>query len=349
MSVRVVAIGDTDHIAYLFAALTEWDALELVAAAPGGAGDTLDAFAWHAAECGRAWTRYDDYRVMLDRERADLVVVAPALALQSAIACACLARGLAVMIEKPMALTVADLVLVRAAHEAARRPLGMMLAGRYEPAFHTAQRLVREGAIGEPTGGSAQKSFKRGRRPDWFRRRCTFGGIWAWVGIDVIDGCRYVSGHEVAGVRTWTSKLHAPDYPEMEDTAAGVLAFDNGATMTVQVDFLRPVGAATHSAVGLRLAGERGELEVLGPDALRLTDAAGSRLVAVQRPSLGLVADFARSVVDPSHRCLLSSADALRATELALWARAAADEAAASLHGGGDDGDGRTAEEARRQ
>jgi len=90
-------------------------------------------------------------------------------------------------------------------------------------------------------------------------------------------------------------------------------------------DFLRPTGAATHGDDRLRLAGETGVIEVRGEESLEWIDPRGVRQVAMERPERGPFADFALAVRDPGHQCRITTEDALRATEIALKARKAAD------------------------
>ncbi|NLF18305.1 MAG: Gfo/Idh/MocA family oxidoreductase [Lentisphaerae bacterium] len=322
MGLRVALIGGAGHVGYVTEGLKALPEASLCAVAPGCPEEDISLLQCLGAAPGV--TVYTDYRDLLARERPDIVAVSPFYHLHAEATVAALQAGAAVYCEKPLALTLESLARVRAAVASSGRPLGIMLNYRYLPAFLTARRLVAAGAIGTPTVGYAQKSYKRGRRPDFYRQRSTFGGIIPWVGIHAIDFTRWISGCEMVSVDARHVKLHYPEYPGMEDAATCQYALDNGGSVVLSFDFLRPAGAPSHGDDRLRLVGDRGALEIRG-DRLELIDAEGAREVAPESPTLGPFADFAESVRDPRHACAISAAEALRATEIALRSRDAAD------------------------
>ena len=324
MTIRIGLIGGAGHIGYVLNGIRELGDAQLLAIASGCEEEDVIGVRSRAA-AGAAVRTYPDYRRMLDHENLDIVTVSPYYYLHAEISCAALHRGIAVYSEKPLALTPASLEAVARARAASGSALGIMLNFRYLPAFHTARKLVESGAIGEATVGYSQKSYKRGNRPEFYRKRETFGGIIPWVGIHAVDWFRWVSGREYAAVSAHHTKLHRPDYPEMEDAATCLFELDNGGTAVMSFDFLRPAGAATHGDDRLRILGEKGAIEVRGEDWVELTTETGVEQIAGQRPAHGSFADFALSVVDPAHVCTVSAEDALRTTDVVLKARAAAD------------------------
>jgi predicted dehydrogenase len=312
MPLRVALIGGAGHVNYVTEGLKALPGAVLCAVAPGSPDEDLARLQRLA---GEAACVYRDFRELLAAERPDLAAVSPSFHLHAEITCAALRFGAAVYCEKPLALTLESLAQVKAALAETGRPLGIMLNYRYIPVFVTARRLVAEGAIGEPTVGYAQKSYKRE----------TFGGIIPWVGIHAIDFLRWVSGREYRSVVAHHAKLHFPDYPGMEDAATCLYELDNGGSAVMSVDFLRPPGAPSHGDDRLRLLGERGALEIRGENSLELITAEGVRTVPPDTPPHGPFADFATAVQDPAHRCAISAADAIRVTEIALKTREAAD------------------------
>jgi len=324
MPMRIGIIGGAGHIGYVVAGLAELEDAVICAVAPGCAEEDIEIVKSRAGGAPDA-KAYADYRELLDRERPDIVAVSPFYYLHAEVSCEALKRGTAVYCEKPLALTLEALEQVRRAHEESGAPVGMMLDFRYQPAFHTARKLVEAGAIGTPTVGYSQKSYKRGTRPEFYRKRATFGGIIPWVGIHAIDWFRWVSGQEYVSVCGHHAKLHRPDYPEMEDAATCLFELENGGTAVMSFDFLRPQGAATHGDDRLRVLGEKGAIEARGRDWLELVTEQGAEQVPVEAPERGTFADFALSVLDTDHVCRITSADALRVTEIVLRARDAAD------------------------
>ncbi|MCK5805250.1 MAG: Gfo/Idh/MocA family oxidoreductase [Lentisphaeria bacterium] len=319
---KICVVGAAGHVGYVTEGLGEMEDVVLCGVAPGCPEEDESRVRRLG---GDSATFHSDYRAMLERERPDIVAVAPFYYLHAEVSCAALEAGCAVYCEKPLALTLEDLDRVRTAQAESSRPLGMMLATRYAPTFHAARKLVAAGAIGTPTVGYAQKSYKRGNRPEFYRLRKTFGGITPWVGIHAVDWLRWVSGVEYSAVRSQHVKLHRPDYPEMEDGATCLYELANGGTAVMSFDFLRPAGASSHGDDRLRLMGEKGALEIREDCGLQLITEAGTEQVSLVTPPLGPFADFATSVRDASHRCVISTEDALRVTEIALCSRQAAD------------------------
>ncbi|MBN2452035.1 MAG: Gfo/Idh/MocA family oxidoreductase [Lentisphaeria bacterium] len=324
MVCRIAVIGGSGHIGYVAEGMRQCPEAVLCAVAPGSETEDGTGLCRRLGAVGTARV-YEDYRDLLAREEIDIAVVAPEFHRHATITCAALEAGAAVYCEKPLALTAAGLDDVRQSLARTRRPLGMMLAFRYEPAFREARDIVRSGRIGTPTVGYAQKSYKRGRRPDSYRRRETFGGIIPWVGIHAVDWFRWVSGCEYRAVRALHVKLHCPDYPGMEDAATCLYELDNGGSAVMSFDFLRPPGAPSHGDDRLRLVGDKGALEIRTDGTLEVIDARGPERIVTPAPPLGCFADFVRSVVDPGHPCALTAEEALRITEIVLRTRDAAD------------------------
>lgn len=321
MTLRIGMIGASGHANYVTGGIRELGDAILVAVAPGCPeedGERLRRIG------GEQATYHEDYRDLL-KEDLDIVAVNPFFYLHAEIAVAALRAGCAVYCEKPLALDLAGLEQVRGAWAQSGRPLGIMLNFRYLPAFHAARKLVAEGAVGTPTVAYGQKSYKRGKRPDFYRHRATFGGIIPWVGIHAIDWVRYVAGIDYRAVVAHHSKLHCPEYPGMEDAATCLYELANGGTAVMSFDFLRPAGAPSHGDDRLRILGENGAIEIREDCGLQLVTADGVRSIEPQSPPHGPFADFARSVLDPGHVCLISPEDALRVTEIALRTRDAAD------------------------
>jgi len=325
MTVQVAIIGATGHIQYVTEGIHELGNARVCAIAPGGPEENLETLRARV-QPGAKTTEYTDYRKLLDREKPDVVVVTPHFHRHAEVTCAALERGFPVYSEKPLALTLESLDAVRAAHRSSGAPVGIMLNFRYTPAFSTARSLVAAGRIGRPAVGYARKSYKRGNRPDFYKKRATFGGIIPWVGIHAIDWLRWVGGWEFTAVQACHTKMFHPEYPEMEDAATCLFETDNGGSAVMSFDFLRPAGAPTHGDDRLRLAGETGVIEVRGTDRLECLDATGVHDAPVEKPEFGPFADFVMSVLNPGHTCRISTEDAFRVTEIALKAREAADK-----------------------
>ncbi|MFQ6043277.1 MAG: Gfo/Idh/MocA family protein [Candidatus Poribacteria bacterium] len=106
---------------------------------------------------------YIDYREMLEKEKFDIVSVAPRwLAPHHDMVLAVAGSGSCVFLEKPMAVTLAEADAMIAACDKAGVTMGIAHQGRMHAAVHYGKKLLREGAIG--TVLSAQMRGKEDRR-----------------------------------------------------------------------------------------------------------------------------------------------------------------------------------------
>ena len=176
---------------------------------------------------------FADHRQMFDEAKPQAVIVATPNDLHVPVALDAVARGIAVIVEKPIASTVEDGErLARAAAEA-RVPVLVGHHRRHNPIIREARRIVRGGAIGKPTSLAILSNFLK--PDDYFelewRRRAGAGPVLINL-IHEIDLIRFVCG-EIVSVQAVTSSARRGF--EVEDTAAIVLRLDNGALATISL------------------------------------------------------------------------------------------------------------------
>jgi len=132
----------------------EWFHAPLIAAAEGL---ELSSVVTSSAErADRARRRYPGVQVLPDvealwkrREAHDLVVVAAPNRVHASIVMGALEAGLAVVVDKPLAATVADGRRLQEAAEARSLMLAVFHNRRWDGDFLTVRRLVEEGALGQ--------------------------------------------------------------------------------------------------------------------------------------------------------------------------------------------------------
>lgn len=131
--------------------------------------------------------------VLQDNSVAGVIVATPHDTHQS-IGEAVLAAGKCVLIEKPLALTVAECDLLIAAE---RRSTGRAMVGHLmglAPAHIQARKLIEAGAIGDiVTVDSRRMLFwnSEARRP-WQKSSLNGGGMWLIQGVHVVDQVSYL-------------------------------------------------------------------------------------------------------------------------------------------------------------
>ncbi|HXU82234.1 MAG TPA: Gfo/Idh/MocA family oxidoreductase, partial [Polyangia bacterium] len=272
---------------------------------------------------------YADWRQMLEKEKVDLVAINNQNGERARTILACVARGLDVYAEKPLAVSRAELAAVKKAVAAKKIALGMQLPMRFSPAYLALKKIVDQGLIGEVAQMGAQKSYKIGTsrgelRAPWFFHRASYGGTIPWIGIHMIDLMRFTSGRELRQVAGFQSHVGFPELGDMENVTASLFKLDNGGVATLRMDYLRPSKAPTHGDDRLRLAGTKGIAEYQESTGVTLvtSEAAPAKLDLPPKGTSAFV-DFLLASYEGKAPAL-PLADIYRANEIALAAFEAA-------------------------
>ncbi|MBL8670419.1 MAG: Gfo/Idh/MocA family oxidoreductase [Alphaproteobacteria bacterium] len=214
--------------------------IERVLSAPdcalAGVADPTPEAAAHCREVGAP--HFPDLAALLDSAgaggvRPDGVIVATPNVLHVPQALECIARGLPVLVEKPIAETVDGALAIAAAAEAAKVAVLVGHHRRHSPILAAARAHVGAGRLGRLVTVSASTTFLK---PDGYFdmawRRQPGGGPVLINLIHDIDDLRFVCG-EIASVQAVASS--AVRGFAVEDTAAVLLRFAGGAlgTMTL--------------------------------------------------------------------------------------------------------------------
>ena len=202
------------------------ESVELVAIA-----DTTPAAADLAASLGVAC--FANHRQLLAAVKPQGVVVATPNATHAQITIDCLEQGAAVLVEKPIADTLADARRICDASRATALPVLVGHQRRHNPIMRKAKAIVASGALGTPISATVMCTWLKPRDyfdVDWRRRRG--GGPILINLIHDVDLMRHLYG-EIESVQAMTS--NGVRHFEVEDTAVLALRFCNGALGTVTV------------------------------------------------------------------------------------------------------------------
>jgi predicted dehydrogenase len=209
---------------------------------------------------------FTDHRHLLDELRPDVVHICTPHDQHVPVAIDCIEAGVHVLLEKPVAATVAE--AERLIEVAARRPevkAGICLQNRYNVATTAARALLASGELGAVRGGSATLLWHRGpeyyeARPWRGRKRESGGGVLINQAIHTLDLLEWLLG-DVTGVRGSVGRYGLDGVIDVEDTASVLLAHAGGArsvlfaTNTTVTDAPVTIEIVTESAV-LRIQGD---------------------------------------------------------------------------------------------
>jgi predicted dehydrogenase len=267
---------------------------------------------------------YETYQEMLSKEQLDVVGTCLPYSVNVFASIAAAEKRIHVMSEKPLATELQHLARLQQVSERTGAQISGMLDMRLDCAILTIRDVVSKGWIGEPILASAQKSYKFGSRPWFYKKRETYGGTIPWIGIHAIDFIIYTTGLGISRVAAMQSNKSLSAYPGTEDNAGILLGLSNGGTAVVTLDYLRPGTATSHGDDRLRVIGSKGVVEMRARKVELTTRDAPAREMTLL-PAGSIFTDFISYLRGQSSPVLLPR-EAFEATRICLLARQAADE-----------------------
>ena len=239
-----------------------------------GADSSEEAKETAKREYGMGHT-YADFGEMLDKHPdLDAVSICTPNHLHEGPAVACLERGMHVMVEKPMARTVAECESMIAAAEKAKKERMVGFQWRWHGESRFIRRQVEDGVLGDVIYTRVQALRRRGI-PNWgtFGQKAkNGGGPLIDMGVHLLElavflmGSRVPKPKRVAG-NIWTYLGNRPDETEnlwpkwdhstydVEDLAVGHVTFENGSSLVLEASFAAHIEQETND---VNLMGTRG-------------------------------------------------------------------------------------------
>ena len=186
--------------------------------------------------------RYDDYLRMLDEVRPQAISVCVPTRAHFEVAAACIERGIATLVEKPLAATIDEGERLRDLAASANVTLAVGHVERFNPAVIELKHRLEAGELGRVYQMHA-------RRVGPFPQRIRDVGVVLDLAPHDIDVMRFLLGSEIARVQAETEQRIATD---REDMLSGVLRFENGVVGVLDVNWLTPTKIRELSVLGER-------------------------------------------------------------------------------------------------
>ena len=180
---------------------------------------------------------YTDHNAMLRAEQPELVAVATVSGAHAAVAVDCIRAGCHVIVEKPIALSLADADLILS--EAKRRNVKVCVnqQNRFNASVQAIRRALEEGRFGRLFHGTSQIRWNRDKeyydQADWRGTWAQDGGCLMNQCIHNIDLLNWMLGSKPVSVTAVTDNL-CHDYIEGEDLGLAIIRYQNGAYGTVE-------------------------------------------------------------------------------------------------------------------
>lgn len=212
-------------------------------------------------------TPHKNLAAALTATRPDVVIVCTPSGTHAELTIEALRAGCHVLVEKPADVTVGRIDAMVAARERAGRVVAVVSQHRFDPASELLLAKVAAGELGRLTSGVASI--------DWYRSQAYYdsggwrgtrewdgGGALMNQGIHTVDLLLAALGRPVEVVARTATLSH--ERIEVEDVAAGVVTFENGALGILHATTAAYPGLAAR----LQIHGDRGSIVIEG-DALK--------------------------------------------------------------------------------
>ena len=182
--------------------------------------------------------RYTDYKQMLaENVDIELISIATESGLHAEIALYCIEHNKNVIIEKPMAMSIADADKIIEASEKYGVKVSACHQNRFNVAVQKMRKALEAGRFGKISHGSIHVRWNRDKN---YYDQAPWRGTWAQDGgalmnqcIHGIDLLRWMMGGEIDEVYGKT-KQQFHRYLEAEDLGMAVVGFKNGAVATIE-------------------------------------------------------------------------------------------------------------------
>ena len=202
---------------------------------------------------------YADYNAMAAEVKPDVAVIITPHYCHAKIAIACLEAGCHVLVEKPMALEVAEADAMVAAARETGRTLAVVFQNRHRPEVRAARRLISEGRLGKIQRLNMITSWPRTAR---YYGMATWRATWWGEGGGVLMNqsphdldlvCHLMGSPSSLLARVRTRLHHIP----VEDTANALIEWPGGAIGHIHMSTAE--GASTEN---IEIIGTGGTLRI---------------------------------------------------------------------------------------
>ena len=175
---------------------------------------------------------YENYKEMLEKEKPELVAIATESGKHAQIALDCIDAGCNLIIEKPIALSIADAEAIIKKGKEKGVKVCACHQNRFNKSIVEIRKALERNRFGKLLYGTAHIRWARDHE---YYDRASWRGTWEQDGgalmnqcIHDIDLLRWMMGDEVDTVFGMTDRLIHP-YIEAEDLGIAVVKFKNGA------------------------------------------------------------------------------------------------------------------------
>lgn len=181
--------------------------------------------------------KYTNYKEMLEKEEIDFVSIATESGKHAEIALYCIERGIHTIIEKPMAMSIADCDKIIELSQQNNIKVCACHQNRFNQSVQKLRKALEDGSFGTLSHGTIHVRWNRGK--DYYQQ-APWRGTWEQDGgalmnqcIHGIDLLCWMLGDEVESAYGVTRQIFH-NYLECEDLGTAIVKFKNGAIGTIE-------------------------------------------------------------------------------------------------------------------
>ena len=191
----------------------------------------------HGLENANSIARYTDYKQMIEENEIELISIATESGVHAEIALYCIDHGIHLIIEKPIAMSIADADEIIARSQAKGVKVSACHQNRFNISVQEMRKALEAGRFGKLSHGSIHVRWNRNQS---YYDQASWRGKWASDGGSLMNQCihgidllRWMLGGEVEEVYGATRQQYH-SYLEAEDIGMAVVKFKNGTIGTIE-------------------------------------------------------------------------------------------------------------------
>ena len=234
---------------------------------------------------------YQNVEELLAAEEIDYVDICVWNRSHAPVAIAAAKAGKHILCEKPMAIDLEDALKMEASIREAGVQFMLAVPTRYSAEAQLLNQKRKEGKLGDINYAKTANVRRRGTPIGWFTdTQKSGGGPVIDIGVHCIDRTWYLMGRprpvrvsastayqignfKTKGVNRWTAMDSDVTAFDTEDSAAGVIHFENGATMLFEVSWALNAPPTEYTQIcGTKAGATLNPLTIYGEDMDYLTD-----------------------------------------------------------------------------
>ncbi len=180
---------------------------------------------------------YTDYKKMIDEQKVDVACIATESGYHDEIAIYCMKKGIHIVVEKPMAMTIKGAEAMIECAKQNNVKLGVCHQNRFNPPIQALRKAIEDGRFGKIYAGNARILWNRNenyyKQAPWRGTKKLDGGCLMNQCIHNIDLLQWMLGGSPQKVNSMLENFDH-DYIEMEDYGSLQIRFENGAIGNVE-------------------------------------------------------------------------------------------------------------------